>query len=140
MIPDQTEFFDLTTSRFLQSKLCLIYMVDNEVAGMVGILPRKGFMSVYIVVKKEFQGKGIARNLSNVLIKEARRKYHILLAVIGLGNDISLHLHQSIGYELIGERNNFYYTFLPLDSIGRIIISLIKSIFPVIRIIDRLRA
>jgi GNAT superfamily N-acetyltransferase len=139
MIPDQTEFFDLTMDRFLQSKLCIIYRSGTEVAGMVGMLPRKGFMSVYIVVKQKFQGKGIARNLSNLLIEAARQKYHILSAVIALDNDISLHLHQSLGYKLIGQRDKFYYTFLPLDSLGRVIMRMIKGMFPAIKFIDRLR-
>jgi GNAT superfamily N-acetyltransferase len=139
LIPYQTEFFDLTVERFLHSKICIMAMHNQEIAGMAGVLPRKGFMSVYIVVEKKFRGQGIARKLSYELIAKAAQRYHIIAAMVEAGNDVSLQLHQKLGYQLIGLRNEFYYTFLPFDFTGRIILFILKQLFPVLKFSDRFR-
>jgi RimJ/RimL family protein N-acetyltransferase len=139
LIPLQTEFFDLSLDRFEQSKVCLISMKNNVVTGMAGLLPRKGFMCVYIVVEKNYQRRGIARELSTALIRESKNKFHILIAMIAIGNDASLKLHQNLGYELVGDRDDLYYTILPLDLIGTIMKYFIRLLFPVIKYCDRYR-
>jgi L-amino acid N-acyltransferase YncA len=54
-------------------------------------------------VKEEYQGKGIGRKLLEALIKEGEKaRLHTVIARIVEGNEISLHLHASLGFEHIG--------------------------------------
>ena len=58
-------------------------------------------VSVYI--KEEHQGKGIGRKLLETIIKEGEKLgLHTVIARIAKGNEISVHLHESVGFEKIG--------------------------------------
>ena len=58
-------------------------------------------ISVY--VKKEDQGKGIGRRLMKVILEKGRKAgLHTVIARIAEGNEISVHLHQSMGFKHIG--------------------------------------
>jgi L-amino acid N-acyltransferase YncA len=57
--------------------------------------------SVY--VKKEFWGKGVGRSLLEQLLREGEKAgLHTVIARITEGNEVSIHLHESLGFEHIG--------------------------------------
>ena len=57
--------------------------------------------SVY--VKKEFWGKGIGRSLLEQLLREGEEAgLHTVIARITAGNEVSIYLHESLGFEYIG--------------------------------------
>jgi L-amino acid N-acyltransferase YncA len=56
-----------------------------------------------LYVKKEFRGKGIGRKLLEELIREGEKVgLHTVIARITGGNEVSIHLHESLGFEHIG--------------------------------------
>lgn len=58
-------------------------------------------ISVY--VKEEFQDRGIGRDLLEAAIAEGEKVgLHTVVARIVAGNDVSVHLHESAGFEHIG--------------------------------------
>lgn len=58
--------------------------------------------SVY--VHKDRQRAGIGRRLMMVLLEEARKRgYHVMIAGIESGNHASIHLHERLGFEIVGQ-------------------------------------
>lgn len=58
-------------------------------------------ISLYIDEKQ--RGKGIGRKLLEAIIREGEKTgIHSIIARIAEGNEVSIHLHQSIGFEHIG--------------------------------------
>ncbi len=58
---------------------------------------------VSLYVKEIHQGKGIGRRLLEQLVKEGKQTgLHTIVARIAEGNAISVHLHESLGFEHIG--------------------------------------
>jgi phosphinothricin acetyltransferase len=58
---------------------------------------------ISLYVKLEYQGKGVGRKLMDEIIKKGEKtNIHVVLARITEGNEISIHLHKSVGFENIG--------------------------------------
>jgi phosphinothricin acetyltransferase len=67
-------------------------------------------MSLYI--KKENQGQGIGKKLMHEIIKQGEKAgIHSILARITLGNNISIELHKSVGFEIVGIMKEVGYKF-----------------------------
>jgi phosphinothricin acetyltransferase len=57
-----------------------------------------------IYIDADWRGRGVGRVLLLALIEEARRiGVHLVVASITSENDVSIKLHQSLGFEYIGE-------------------------------------
>ncbi len=66
--------------------------------------------SVY--VHPEAQGKGIAKRLLQAIIEEGRKiGYHVIIAAITKENEISIYLHEQVGFEYIGCMKEVGYKF-----------------------------
>ncbi len=58
---------------------------------------------ISLYVKQEFRGKGIGRRLLEDIIEEGEKVgLHTVIARITKGNEESIHLHESVGFEHIG--------------------------------------
>jgi len=58
---------------------------------------------VSLYVESAHQGKGIGRKLlENILVKGQKAGLHTVLARITEGNEISVHLHEALGFKHIG--------------------------------------
>lgn len=58
-------------------------------------------ISLYVL--KRMQGRGIGRRLIETIIAEGRRVgLHSILARIAEGNAVSVHLHEAVGFQLVG--------------------------------------
>jgi L-amino acid N-acyltransferase len=54
-------------------------------------------------VRSEYRGRGIGRMLKDAIIEEARRlHFHIVIARVAEGSQVSLHLNESAGFVHIG--------------------------------------
>lgn len=63
----------------------------------------EGTAETSFYVKEDQRGKGIGRQLKQAIIEEARRLgFHTLIAGVAEGNQPSLHLNQSFGFEIVG--------------------------------------
>lgn len=62
---------------------------------------RTGELSLYI--DKKHQGKGYGRRLFEAIVEAGRKLgYHTVLSRVTEGNEISFHLHESLGFKKIG--------------------------------------
>lgn len=67
-------------------------------------------LSLY--VHKDFRGRGIGKELMKATVKAAEKgNIHVLLARIAEGNEISIHLHESVGFELVGVMKEVGFKF-----------------------------
>jgi len=58
-------------------------------------------LSLYVL--KDYQEKGIGKNLMNNLLKEGKKAdIHAVIARITEGNDVSIYLHKEFGFKKIG--------------------------------------
>ena len=58
---------------------------------------------ISLYVKEEFRGKGIGRKLLESIIQKGHKVgLHTAIARITEGNEISVHLHESVGFQYIG--------------------------------------
>lgn len=81
-------------------------------------------ISVY--VKEEHKGKGVGRQLMEALMREGQAAgLHTVIARISEGNEVSIRLHRSFGFEHIGIMREVGKKF------GRLIdVTLMQKIFP----------
>lgn len=62
-----------------------------------------GAAEVSLYVKGEFRGKGIGRKLMEAIISEGKRvDFHTVIGRIAEGNDVSIHLAESVSFLHIG--------------------------------------
>jgi len=62
-----------------------------------------GTVEVSLYVKEEFRGRGTGRKLLEEIIREGEKSgFHTVIARINTGNEVSIHLHKSVGFENIG--------------------------------------
>lgn len=58
---------------------------------------------IALYVKEDHQGNGIGRKLMDFIIQEGEKtNIHAILARITDGNEVSIHLHKTAGFELVG--------------------------------------
>ncbi len=54
-------------------------------------------------MKQEFQGKGIGRKLTEAILSEGKRVgFHTVIERIAEGNNVSVHLAESLGFRHVG--------------------------------------
>ncbi|WP_417382798.1 GNAT family N-acetyltransferase [Gimesia sp.] len=87
----------------------LVADVEKQIVGWACLSqwrPRRAYADTAetsFYVKTSHRGRGIGRQLKQAIIEEARRLgYHTLIAGVAEGNEVSLHLNQSFGFEVVG--------------------------------------
>lgn len=67
---------------------------------------------ISLYIKKENQGQGIGKKLMHEIIKQGEKAgIHSILARITAGNNISIELHRSVGFEIVGVMKEVGYKF-----------------------------
>ena len=91
------------------SQPVLVAECDGQVAGfacLTKMSQKSGWRFTRedtIYLAPEFRGRGIGRVLLTALIEEARRVgIHVVVASITTENEVSIHLHRSLGFEVVG--------------------------------------
>ncbi len=81
---------------------------------------------ISLYVKEEHQGKGTGRRLLEAIILEGEKVgLHSVVARIVAGNDISVHLHESVGFENVGTMREVGWKF------GRLLdVIIMQKIYP----------
>jgi len=135
----EKRYFPLSLERALRSETVLLALHEGEVVGFGGVEIKYRIPRSTIMLDRKYHGKGLSKALMKMIHTEAEKKHHIILGVIEKHNKVALDLDLSIGYTNCGERNNLYYLFFPFTATGKIIIKIISKIFPIIKILDKIR-
>ena len=62
-----------------------------------------GTAEISLYIKEEFRGRGAGRRLLEDIMREGEKAgLHTVLARITTGNAVSIHLHESVGFEHVG--------------------------------------
>lgn len=87
----------------------LVVELDGVVVGWASLsewsdrCAYSGTAEISLYVKQEFRGRGIGRKLFEAIIQEGDKVgLHTVIARIAVGNNESIHLHESVGFEHIG--------------------------------------
>ena len=85
-----------------------------------------GAAEISLYVKQEFRGKGIGKRLMEAIISEGKRVgLHTVIGRIAEGNDVSVHLAESLGFRHIGVMKEVGRKF------GRLLdVHLMQKIYP----------
>jgi SAM-dependent methyltransferase len=106
----------------------------SNLAGVGGItISYRIFPFCFCIVKSEFQGKGIAHEISQQIISVARNRYDFLALTVNKKNAPALKLYHREGFRIAYEQEHSYWMFLPLNKrgeiIGRFLLPLIIRIY-----------
>jgi len=115
--------------------------IDKEIAGIIGIWKTyRFFPTLFIVVKKEYQGKGVGDRLMKKEIEYARGIHSFLtLSTFDNGNyDAAIHLYKKWGFESFSRSGSKIWMCTPFDSKGKAICISLPLIFFAIRFFFRI--
>ena len=138
-LDSEKEFFNLTLDRVMKWEAVIVEIMNNEIIGIAGLEKKIGIFRSNVMLKKEFQGKGLGKLFIIELLKESSHNHNIMWAVISENNLASINLHLAMGYKVVGRRQNMYYFIAPLSGKGKILFNLIKALFPLMRMVDLIR-
>jgi len=87
----------------------IVAEVDGEMVGWAALFPYStkcaysDTAEISLYVKEGCHGKGIGKKLIEEVVKEGKKAgLHSLIARITEGNQISIHLHESVGFKHVG--------------------------------------
>lgn len=125
--------------RILNAQILILAFDNDKIIGFTGITKYLIFHTTYIVVKKEYQSKGIGGFLHLKRKAEAIIEVNLLLSWILPTNKLSLDLNQINGAEYAGKRWEMECYALPLNKKGRILFYLLKLFLLFGNLLDKLR-
>lgn len=140
-LKDELKYFNITLDRVKKANWIIGEYRYGKLVGIAGIEKKLGIVRSWTIVKKEHWKKGIGSKL----VKKRREKClkdrscHVLLGVVEKNNIPSIKNIIKQGYLFCGRKGNLLYYFQPITSVGKLMILILKVIFPITKIIDRFR-
>lgn len=111
-----SEFDDFWTPSIfkeeLQNSNSLYFMaqIDDEIVGFAGIkiiLDEADLMN--IVTKKSYRNKGIGKSLLNYIISNSKDLgLQSITLEVNENNSVAIHLYETLGFQKVGFRKNYY--------------------------------
>lgn len=104
-VEEQQAWFDDHGGRYR----IIVAEVDGVVAGWASLskwsdrCAYSDTAEISLYVKEDFQGRGVGQALLDAIVEEGRSvELHSIIARIAEGNDVSVRMHESVGFEHIG--------------------------------------
>jgi ribosomal protein S18 acetylase RimI-like enzyme len=134
-LTDEKNFFRVSSSDLLSSsEIVIVEKVDGLIAGIAGVRRHRGVPVFFIVIKAEFQGRGIGDKLMCRLLEIVKTQYNFLLLTVLKENKSAISLFQKYGYRTIGEKHGSYYMVFPINGKGKFFAKMLKTLFPIISV------
>jgi hypothetical protein len=128
----------LTIDRVLASDTVLIKNnAQNEIVAIVGLECWCLLKKAYVVIRRDYQGRNLTKELFAFLIQVIKGKHNIIGSPIHCSNRASIKMVKSLGWKSIGQINDYCYYSYPVNKTGKIYFILLKTIFPLITIVYR---
>lgn len=138
-LDSEKEYFNLTIEKVMNWELVMVEMINDEIIAIVGLERKLGIVRNNIMIKKEFQGKGLGKRLMFELLSESRLKHNIVWGVISENNIASIKNDLATGHKIVGNRQNMCYLIAPLNWKGKVLYYLIRALFPMAKLLDMVR-
>ena len=136
----EKRYYNLTTERVMNWDLVMVEMAKDEIVAIAGLERKLGLIRSGIMLRKELHRKGFGKRFLFEVHEEAKNQgYHVIWGLVSEGNAAAVQLATSLGYKFLGKRQNMDNVIAPLDSTGRIIYYLARALFPLVKVIDKVR-
>ena len=132
-------FFSINKKKIFESDIVHVALDGNAIAGIAGLDKTYGIKTSYVMIKNDYQGKGIGKLLRKFQILEGKKQCSVIMSVVGKENSSALKLYFGFGALKAGSRNNQVYLFEPLNKRGYCVYLFFKIMFPIIKLSDFFR-
>ena len=132
----ERETFKLSLEDLLKSEIIIKEGSNDKIAGIAGIRKHKVLPVLFIVVKSEFQGKGIGKKLIQRLHQVAKRRYSVIVLSVIKENKHAVNLFKKFGYKVFSEKKGFYYMVYTVNLKGKLLSKTLMLAFFVYKELD----
>jgi GNAT superfamily N-acetyltransferase len=130
----EVEFFPITIDLIMRSDYVLIARHNLKIIGLIGLeKPYYRILKTYILINKNYQGKGIGKALLMKEINDVKDDHCVIMAHIEHKNIKSITMFNSFGFKHIGKKMDLEYFIKPFNPIGYCLYYTLKFLFPVVR-------
>lgn len=123
--------------------ILIVAYEKDDIVGLTGIYKPQGlfykflpFVRVYIVVKKDYQGRGIGTNLSQVNADVMRDLYNYEFSIVNKDNTSMRRINKKYGYITVHMDSRYHYS---IKTYNNLMSYLRPFIVPLSKVILRLR-
>ena len=96
----------------------IVAELDGKVAGYSSLSKFRekegyaGTVEISVYIDPDYHGKGIGKKLMEEIVDRGRKLgHHVIVACITAGNDISVKMHEKMGFEFCGNMKQVGYKF-----------------------------
>ena len=108
-LEEERKTFRLALRDLLESEIILKSEIGGETVGVIGITRHKGLPMLIIVVKSEFQQKGVGNMLMIRIQEHIEKRYKFVVLSVMKSNKKAIGLYKKFDYEIFHEKNENYY-------------------------------
>ncbi|MCK4735731.1 MAG: GNAT family N-acetyltransferase [Methanophagales archaeon] len=114
---------DLTMEMIEVSDPLIIKRENNKIVGVCCVRRYELINDPYLIIKKEFQGRGYGTMLTKKLIEQSKGKINAIVLRVIIDNAPAIHVYQACGFKRLWKRRRNENTmelrmFIPLNRKG----------------------
>jgi len=102
------------------------HYAGDSLAGVAGVRRHCGFPVLYVVVRQDYQGRGIGRLLMERLHEQCRKRHRLIVLTVEKANERAVALYRSMGYATLGCGQSELYMALCFDALGGVAARLLR--------------
>lgn len=137
-LDEEKKYFHFNNDKIINAELIVTRKENNKIIGLTGIYRMYGMPTFFIVVNKNYHGKGIGKGLMTELKEEINSfKYNYVILTVHIENKNAIHLYEKNGYKKLGIVSEVLYMILPVNYTGKLMYFVLAASFPLIRIIRK---
>lgn len=139
-LTSEKALFKSFDKEMILDSVMVVCILDNDnIAGIAGLEKRFLFEKSYIMISKNYQGQNLGEKLKLFQTDEARKSnFNIIGNTSRNSNNRMNQLSYKIGCKLLGIRDGHTYFLMPLNKKGWVLYFLFISIFPLVKIKDKI--
>ncbi len=131
---EERELAMITTATVQRATLVVGERVDGELAGLAGIVSSNLLPCLFVVVRREFQGQGVANALlSKQMDYAAKHRHFLTLSTYASGDyEAALHLYAKYGFREFRARSGKRWLCRSFTGFGRTVCAALPVVLPVL--------